>query len=262
MAIGAGDFLVFCGNSITFGVGWNEDNYPWFDPPGGLIDQINDTWPAPGPDRQAPGTFTGRVARATGRAGVVQPVAAPAESVTAVSSGDPGANSSDIAAAAMPAALALMPGGTVSSPVVIIECGINDAYEIHLGIRTLAEFIAGYEAIFDQLLAEYPAARVICVGCFCIDEAWKPGPTWVGTFINPIIVNIDNAIQALCTTYGATFVDVRTPLLAWEVINNPLREASEHAAIPNGAESRAVHPKIAGMMVMAEAFLDVVPITP
>ena len=254
MNVTAGDYLVPIGDSITAVGGPNEGGYSWPSGPGGFIDQVNLilTPSGPPPNQQILSVSAGIKSVSVG-AIKSQVAAAPVgyRRLVTFTYGASGATSAALAGF-LPAHVINELPASIVSPVVLVEIGINNALQIRDGVSTLQDFIDGLNSIVSLFTTPWPAARFIMCSCLCYQETWATGPTWAGTGLEPHIADVNTAIQAKVTALGskAVYADWRTPLLAWEVINNPNKDASGHATVDG------VHAKIATMVsIMAPPVL-------
>lgn len=219
----AGDRLHVVGNSITF--------FGFASATGSLFDQINATWPNPAMS-QNPGRSTGSsgvvVSGANGAVVATQPTR---KQTTDTTSGVPGNKAADIAAAVASRIVAFNPSK------LIIEVGINDQQ----ASTNPAAFAASYDSIVTQTQSALPSCQIMCLSLLSFNEQWVAGPAWPADSV----VTYNNAIQTVCTNRGCTYVDLRAPLLAYEVINN-----SPPPGAGSGIEtSDGIHPIIPGGQV-------------
>lgn len=201
LPIVAGDRVHFCGDSITA--------FGWFGPTGGLVDQINATWPTPAM-ATIPGHCTGTVATCTGTTGKAQLDQPGKKAITVTSSGVVGNKAADIAAAVASRIVAFNP------TKVVLEVVINDA----IGGTDPTAFQASYDSIIAQTLAALPSVKFLCVSALCYGEQWLPGPAWGANSSDSNILALDAAIQAVVAKYSMSYVDLRAPLLVYEAANN------------------------------------------
>lgn len=259
MAIAAGDWTHFQGTSLTWG-GANEGLYPWMLPPGGLVDRINARWapglPIPVPNGAA---SSGRLATVAGTGLAAVASTQPGYRHINVSwYGHSGGTAAQIAADLPSTMFVQVPAG-LASPVLVIESPINDAFLIHQGSETLADFQAGVTSQFTQIFAKWPAARVYTLSCLCLGEL-TTGNAWGANSCDAEILACDNALSTLAGSFGVGYVDLRATLLAWEIANNPTQDPGGHAV---QLEGNNVHPTLRGMKeVMATAFLAQVVVSP
>jgi len=260
MPITAGKWLLFVGDSIT-ATGANEGGFAWFDGPGGLLDQLEGIWGAPPTAAKTTGTVAaGTIAPiVTGEVGIVTATVPGYKTVAVSSLGQSGANSTALATL-VGTAIQLVPTYTV--PIVILEGGINDAAEIQGGSRTIAQYIAGKDSQYAQILARWPTAMIIDLSCLCKGEEWAAGPVWNNTVFpfDTQIEDVDDETQIkVAATAGAVYVNNRDALLVWEAVNNPGMASEGFAVIIDGT---AVHPTFAGMILMGQTFITDVGVTP
>lgn len=115
------------------------------------------------------------------------------------------------------------------------EWGINDI----LLATSDVSFAASNNSAWDKALLAQPTLKVACCSIFCDQE----------NIPNSTEANIDakNAIMAATMArVGGTFVDVRTPLLAWELINNPAHDPSGHLTVDG------IHPNTLGNFLWSQ----------
>jgi GDSL-like Lipase/Acylhydrolase family len=265
--LGAGDLCHFVGDSITEG-SLNEGGYSWPTAPGGLWDTVNATWSTPPSPVQVFATASGATSISTGAPATVLPTAVTGKHVVFSKWGAIGATAIELAAAMDLAIYSWVPA-SLASPVIVLEIGINDVFDIFSATETIGQFITAYTAILSGILGRNPGARIVCVSCMCSGELWlTSGPSWDPS--NPWdtqLIQVNNAIQTIIAGLAnpnVIYLDIRAPLLAWEVTHNPQPPAAGNVGfIPNGAGGTPIHPMIVAMtQVLAPAFLALVPVTP
>jgi hypothetical protein len=240
---------------------FNTPNVPWYAGPGTLLDRIQAIFgPVPPLAKLGSGPVSTTVAQ-----GLVQPGY---NHINLSGYGSAGATAPVMAGQLVANGIPKIPTAlSAHSPVLVLECGINDAIAIANATETFLQFQTGYALIISNWLAAFPAGRIIALGCCCYTEAWAgtPGsPTWVGTALHTQIAQVDTEIQAQIAALGAagTYVDVQAAVLAWEVINNPTKIADSQAFNPNGGPGQpAIHPNLNGMIIMADAFFAAVTVS-
>ena len=268
MNLHAGDFALFVGDSITRGFA-NQGGFPWPNPPGGLWDMVNATWPAPPSPVRIVATATGAKAKNVGARATVNPSPVTGKHVVFSSFGIDGTSAVAMAADMKTFVFDNVPA-SLTSPMIVIEVGINDAFFIFEGTETVGDFTAAYSSILASILARWPGARIVCCSCMVSGELWSNpvSPVWgPGNFWDTQIDEVDGAMQTVIAGVGnpnVIYLDFRAPILAWEVINNPQPAADGNVGfVKNGASGNAVHPKTNAMIgALAPAFLALVPVVP
>jgi lysophospholipase L1-like esterase len=252
----AGQFWEY-GDSITA-----QGNYWWPHVATGLVDQINAKFvtPAPAPNYAR---STGAAGVATGNASVVlnsTPVTKVLNEQISINSAQSGWTTVNLLAA-LPGVLA------ASNPATILMLiGIND---IMFG-ESEATYAANMNAILDDIHASAPACQVILLSILAHFEqwdnvtGWNPGP------------NVDDAAIATFNSFLATipgsrsyvtYVDVRTPLLAAEKINNTAPVVGSVVGAQSGVytDSTApagIHPLTNLKLLMASAVMAQMTVMP
>jgi len=125
----------------------------------------------------------------------------------------------------------------------------------------LAAFRASYDSILVGCRAECPNAQIMCISTFIGGaEQWQSGPLrWAlasefGISAN-YIENYNAQIAASAAFYGAAYVDVRTPALTYESLNN----TPEPGTVIGPLTVDTIHPTNAGKLLMSnQAILQVV----
>lgn len=260
MIIHAGNWLHFEGDSITVGTGWNEGNYPWYNPPGGVLPTIQATWPG-AVVQQNPSTVSGSQAilKPGATPAIVQPVITTGKQVSWTWDGQAGATAAMVANNLVNLGLPQVPK-TLTAPILVLQCGINDAAAIVNSTGTLLQFQTGYNACVSEWLTVFPAGLVIGISAYMHGETWVSGPAWdPANAFTSAIVSVNNAMQTILAGLGSAgaYVDLRTPALAWEVANNPGAASSGFATVDG------THPKIVGMTsIFKPAFFGAVSVAP
>jgi lysophospholipase L1-like esterase len=199
-----GNLVVFVGDSIT--------QAGWFSVAGGFVDQVNAQIPtviAPRYATLAPGSAAATVAPGAATASVAS--VAIQNTIRTVNSGIAGNQTADIAAAVAARITNYNPD------VVVLLIGIND---ITFGVP-FGTTMTNYESILSQVRAWSTTVQIACLSVLFYGEQWAAGPVWDNspTYDAPIDA-VNAAVQALCTTYNATYVPVRPQALTYETINN------------------------------------------
>jgi|SRR6185312_809404 len=198
VTVRSGNLLLFTGDSIT-------DSRVWFDQPGGLLDLINAGLKKIG---GSPGT--GFIAGKQGSSFIAGRLLGCAVRNTGVNGNVTGDIAADV------------PGRITNynPDVVVILIGVNDV----AGRVATATTLANMTTILSSTRASLPSAQIGVVSIMCYGEAWTAGPplAWNNGVTDTSFLEPDNVnFQALCATYNATFIDIRTPLLAIEPTINP-----------------------------------------
>lgn len=95
--------------------------------------------------------------------------------------------------------------------IVLVAGGTNDAQ-----VTAGPAFTASYSSVLTKLIAGgILPANIGCVSVMFVGSEANPG------LIDPQIDATNVRIQACCAAVGGTYIDVRTPALAYEVVNNP-----------------------------------------
>ena len=225
-----GNQVVFVGDSITAA--------GWFSVTGGLVDQINAQIPtvvAPRYASLAPGASVASLASGA-RAATVASISTHNVNRT-VNSGVPGNQTSDIVAAVASRITDYNPD------VVVMLIGINDV----TNAVALATIQANYDSILSQVRAWSGTVQIACVSVLWYGEQWVAGPAWsnVPSF-DAQIDALNSAIQALCTTYSATYINARSPALVYETANNAPAPGVRTGIL----SSDGLHPNAAGQLQM------------
>lgn len=245
MVVGPGEFWYFIGNSISvpYPSSPNEGGYAYYQAPGAFNDQLNARWSgAAAPPAATNGARTTGVAGRTSGSGAAVNATVPGyRHVIVGGSGHSGATAQEIADDLVPI-LPTLPA--VASPVFVIEGGINDANNIHNASETIGQFNTGHDLIYTRILARFPAARIIDLTCFCLGEL-HTGGVWGSNPADAEIATVNAAMAVIAAARGGLAVDIRTPLLAWEIINNPSNLVGGLAV---RLEGNNVHPTIRGMV--------------
>lgn len=203
--VAPGNLLLFVGDSRTA--------QAYFAVADGLIDQINAQIPTVVAPRYS--SLGGGATASSLAGGATMSTVADVtihNVVRVVNSGVGGNKTADIAAD--------VPGRiTDHDPdVVVLFVGIND---ITFGVP-LEDTLDNYESILTQIRAWSPTVPIVCVSELWYGEQWLSGPLrWSNT------PDYDAAIDAVCSgyaalasTYSATSIDVRSPFLVYESVNN------------------------------------------
>jgi len=134
--------------------------------------------------------------------------------------------------------------------VIVVEIGYND---MPIGVP-LTVFRAAYDSILVGCRAECPGAQIMCISTLLGGEQWRSGPLrWdissefgIG---QPYIENYNAQIAASAAAFGAAYVDVRTPALTYESVNN-----TPEPGVASGVLTvDGIHPSNAGKLLMANA---------
>jgi lysophospholipase L1-like esterase len=233
----AGDRVHVVGDSITF--------FGWATATGSFFDQIAATWANPSPAPIYSNSSGGKVV--TGGGTVVVANSQPTRrGITPTTSGIVGNKASDIAGAVASRIVAFNP------TKLIIEVGIND----FLASTDPTAFGISYDSIVTQTLSALPSCQIMCLSLLSYNEQWAAGPAWPGD----AVPTYDNAIQTVCTNRGCTYVDLRTPLLAYEAAHNTPGPPGAGLGI---VTSDGIHPIVtSGQVLMGTWVFANVTVTP
>lgn len=217
--------VVFCGDSNTATLKWYRPGLDTtFDAANlelstGYVKSVNAALATPRPSRGA--SNAGRAAASAGRAGVGESSVGAA--IVEINTGVNGTAIGDLVANFTTRVTAQNPDLVI--PFVGL---VNVGPPLVRG--TTGAFVAGSPSgdvsALGALLAGLPAAlgkpvSVIWPSIFCNAAQWGAGPAWANDPANDAsIVTIDGLIQAECTARGFTYVDQRTPLLAYLAAHN------------------------------------------
>lgn len=242
----AGTTTVFCGDSLT-AEGWFSDVESAVGGTNLLVDQLSSVTV-----QQWPGIVTNGalVSSATGEIG--SNVAVPGGGqINAINSGHGQKQIGDCLANINSWILDFFP------EVLVLEFGRNDVAPPlpPFTPTTLISFRASYDAVLDQTLAMFPDCKFVCLSILCDGELWLPGPVWNNFFdpgtaepgYTPSIVEFNQQIQESCIAHGGIYIDLRTPLLAFEVANNPQPSTATGIATIDGT-----HPNASGQLLMSD----------
>jgi lysophospholipase L1-like esterase len=224
VTIGGNQMMVAVGDSIT------ANGYP--EVAGGLNAQINaQMTPVVAPGRALLVSGAHAVLASGAHAVVVPSSFKP--TIRYVNSGIAGNESSNIAAAVTTRITQYNPD------VVLLLIGINDALS---GVST-ADYQANVDSILSQTKAALPHVQFVIVSVLVFGEQWDSGPLRWGNCgsIDARIDAFNVALQSEATTWGATYVDVRSNILTWlstnntpepGVCNGPFAGGGPHPTIP------------------------------
>jgi hypothetical protein len=258
MSIVGGEYAFGEGNSIS------TDSTPagiwWGGPPGGYIAQVQSLLTPSIPAAKANfSTSTGNVSTNTGINSTVSATVPGYKQVIPGHFGHSGANAQQILADLTNGLFKSVPLG--AKLVLLLEDGANDAADILGGSETLADFINFHHQIYVAVTTRYPTAIIVDMSIFCLGEV-HTGNAWGANPFDSQILSVNNAKQSEVALWpsNAVYSDLRTPLLTWEIANNPAQDPGGHAV---SLEGNNVHPIAAtGMMVMATAVLAALPVEP
>jgi lysophospholipase L1-like esterase len=227
--INGGELMLYTGDSITAN-GWPTIS-------GGLQDQINSQFA----NHVGPiySTLAGGSTVATLKAGSTTATVASVttrKSVRSVNTGVAGNQTADIAAAVSARITNYNPD------VITILIGINDIFNSINPATTQAN----YTSILTQIRSWSSSVRIVLVSVLVYGEHWASGPLRWGPNTPDLDAGINSlnaTIQGLAATYNCTYIDMRTPLLTWESLNNtpepgvhdgPFAGGGPHPTIPAG----------------------------
>jgi len=223
--IRSGARVVFCGDSNTATLIWYRPGLQTaFDPtnvelPVGYVKSVNAVLQAPRPGRSA--VNAGRQASNTGRSSATPAVSgAP---VVEINTGVNGSFVGDIVANFTARVTSQNPDVVIpfvgltntGPPMVHGVTGNSPAGDPSGDVSALAALLAGLPAALGKPVA------VIWPSVFCNGSQWSAGPVWANDPASDAnIATMDGLIQAACVANGFTYVDQRTPLLAYVAANN------------------------------------------
>lgn len=236
-AVSDGDITVFTGDSTS--------------DPAGPFDWYTNTF-VPGVNAQFHPTVKLVDGKGTGSAGVCTGTAgkpgtgALAGSISVIGDGISGSVAATIATNAPTLIVANHPAS------LFLAVGTND---IAFGTDPSA-FRASYDSILSQALAGTPVPKIWCMSIYARFEAWTTGPAW-NNADDANVATFNSQIAASCAAAGGVYVDTRTPLLTWEVTNNPAKDPSGHAL-----QSDGIHLQTTGKIQIGTAALAAVSVTP
>ena len=138
--------------------------------------------------------------------------------------------------------------------MVILWCGVNDAIS-PLGVD---DFQAKYTIVLARIKAALPGVKIACIGLGAYTtEHWEidasTGLARWGPTQTPLDY-YDIWIQNACAAMGATFIDFRPWLLAWEVIHNPGGAAFPFATVDGTHYNDAGQKQIAACALQSKYF--------
>lgn len=218
------------GNSIT--------NAGWDIVQAGLRDQMTQA-------RQLASAGTGDGAqvsagRAALRAGASASFVVPAAPLKHTSHGVPGYRISDVIAHYPEFITAFLP-----LDVLILEIGVN---EIVLSTDP-AVFVVQYGQFLDQVHADAPSAKIVCLGILCSgSEQWLTGPNRLANGLSqsqPIEAAIISCAAARSFCEYANQCDW---VLAWEMVNNAPSPGAVDGKLTDSPGG--IHPLQAGQQLM------------
>jgi lysophospholipase L1-like esterase len=234
----AGDRVHVVGDSIT--------QFGWATAAGSFFAQVNATWATPALAPIYASSSGGKVV-ASGGAVVIANSQPQGKAITATTSGVSGNKVADIQSAVASRIVAFNP------TKLIIEVGIND----FLASTDPTAFGISYDSIVTQTLSALPSCQIMCLSLLTFNEQWAAGPAWPGVAIDSAY---DPAIQTVCTNRGCTYVDLRTPLLAYEVAHNTPGPPGVATGI---VTSDGIHPIVtSGQVLMGTWVFANVTVTP
>jgi len=216
-----GDRVMFTGDSTSD----PSTGHEWYDLAStGFVASVNAKF-SPRPAKVYAAVCSGVAATVTGTAATHVPVPLPG-AITVIGAGRGGTTianlQSDIAnelAVNIPA-------------VVFISIGTNDVSNS----TPTATFRASYDATLATINGwNGGRTRVVCMSVYAQNESWLAGPPVAWNNARDSLVDGINAqIQASAAAAGAVYVDTRSQLLLWEVVNNPGQAATGFALLADG----------------------------
>ncbi len=235
-----GNKVVFVGDSITLAA--------WYAVTGGLVDQINAQIPTVVAPRYA--TLAGGARAATLAPAAVAATVAPVSiqsPIRVVNSGVSGDETANIDAAVAARITDYNPD------VIVLLVGVND---VNL-LESTAFITTHYGSILSQIRAWSPTVPIACLSILFIGELWGAGPVWANAK-DTALNDANTAIQGLCATYNATYIDARARALTYETVNN----APAPGAASGILTSDGIHPNATGKLQLGDWTIGSFTVTP
>ncbi len=247
VTIKRGQRVLFTGDSWAQSFPWHTAFLAW------LNTQFTVLPPSPNPYTVA-AVATGVRASATGVAGGPAD-SVPPTTVTSIVTGVDGSTMSALDGAAATLIVAQRP-----DVVFIASGGVNDA---RLGV-TPASLASTMTSIIGKARAGNPLIQIGIMSVTFIGDKWGTGPVWnnpaYDSATEASIDALNAAVSAACTAAGAgvTYLDTRAAFLAWEVVNNPAKDASGHATGDllhlNATGVTAIDPMVRSYITVSQAY--------
>lgn len=145
---------------------------------------------------------------------------------------------------------------TAYSPkLVVIELGVNDEFT---GVSD-GNFTTSYQAIISGIrTANGTSVRFLCLSILALGEK-HTGGAWGANPYDAGILSKNAIIKSSCEAVGGVYADTRTPLLAWEIANNPSNDQTLHFCYdPVDASNGGlgVHPTWPGVIAPVSSTFD------
>lgn len=137
---------------------------------------------------------------------------------------------------------------------VWLEAGVND-----LGVTSIGTFRSTYDAYLDAVIAAHPTVHIIASGILCLSEQ-VPSPNGY----DPLIISYNAQIAASVASHSAnvTYVDVRTPQQAYEVLHNlPAPGTISGVLCADVGGNNGVHPNPTGIALWSTTMQGVTTFT-
>ena len=216
---------VHTGNSFVF-VGVSITNFDWYNPPGGLLYQINQPLKKSGQVTFGVGnvmaTDAGHHATKIGYGNVV----------------NSGVNGDVISALVGNVDTRIT---NYNPDIIVLLIGVNN---VSAG-TTLNAFTTSYDTVLSQIRAWSSTVQIALVSIMCKGELYTtPPPAWANGADDATIAAFNGAIQALAVTYNATYINIRDPLLAWEVAYDPNPPVAQNSFTYDGIHPRRTYSDI------------------
>jgi len=148
-------------------------------------------------------------------------------------------------------------GGTIAQSIATKVAAFKpDLFIPFLGVNCVQHSVSdgncttNHAAILAQTQAQCPGCQIAVPGPLCIQENWPRGA-------NPFDTQLDakdTIIRTTAQAAGAEYIDLRTPMFAFEAANNP-----GHLAILGpltNPDASAVHPNDVGRAFLASVMLS------
>lgn len=242
LPVSAGKKTHFVGDSITA--------LGWYSATGGIVDQVNATWPAPA-NAVIGATATGKAGVVSGASATVIASAQTRKSIAVTASGVSGNVVADVSSNMSTRVFAFNPD------ILIVELGVNDI----LTGTDITTFSNNVASLLSQALAWKPTLPIMWVGPTAYGEVWQVGPPvdWLSGYGNNVsFPTYIAAIRSACASVGAVFVDTRAPLLVYESTHNtPAPGASQGIATLD-----QIHPNPTGQVLMGNETFAAMSISP
>jgi lysophospholipase L1-like esterase len=227
--------VVFAGDSITQ-QGWFSSAQSQVGGTDLLVDQLSP--PVVG---ARSGSVSGRAASVVGTNFSSVAPSSGGGQIYAINSGHFGDKVADLASQVAPRITNYNP------QVIVILIGVND-----IGVTSPSSFSASYASLLAQIQAWNPAVPVICLSIFTFGEQWTSPPlAWsAASAIQCVQFNV--LIQAACSAAGVPYIDINTPLLTWESLNNLPMPGVVSGLMTQSALPAGIHPTAIGQEFISD----------